>query len=350
MIYDDVTLEDFEAGFERALRECPDAATDARYLIADRDVRIRVVGRELAQEIDLPLVHLQTQPAEGSKPDLTVDFWDAEETGISCAFPESEEELGPYGLNRRSDDGRFVVEERDHQVTWLDLAEGKIVGCVAGTARRCLDERARPFHRQFTIWLKGQGVQSVHCGLIALGDQAVIFAGAGGSGKTTSSISCFRDGFSYLGDDFVGLEAMDDGSFTGHALYASCLVNVVHLKRFPDLEAHARPAHHPHEDKSVIYMAEISRERFLRKANICAVVLPRVVDQEETTFRPATKLESMLTFAPSSVMLLPVVGEKDLDKLAGLVDRVPSYWLELGRDVGRIPRGVEKIFAELGVT
>ncbi len=173
----------------------------------------------------------------------------------------------------------------------------------------------------------------------------MLFVGMGGAGKTTSSISCLRDGFGYLGDDFVGLEEAPDGAFTGHGIYASCLVTPQHLTRFPDLAPHAGAANHAHEDKSLIYLSRVFPERMEQSIPIGIVALPRVVDSEKTAFRPASKGEALLALAPTSVMFLPGANVRSLDKLAQLVERVPCYWLELGRDINNIPDTVRRMVA-----
>jgi hypothetical protein len=70
-----------------------------------------------------------------------------------------------------------------------------------------------------------------------------------------------------------------------------------------------------------------------------------VVGRGETSFRPASQAEALLALAPSSVMFLPGASARSLDKLGKLVECVPCYWLELGRDVDRIPDAVRRMMA-----
>ncbi len=152
-------------------------------------------------------------------------------------------------------------------------------------------------------------------------------------------------GFGYLGDDHVGLEVAPDGSFTGYSIYASCLMTPEHLTRFPDLAPHAGAANHAHEDKSLVYLSRLFPERMEQRISIGVVALPRVVGADETTFRPASKAEALLALGPSSIMILPGGNVRSLEKLAQLVERVPCFWLELGRDVDQIPDTVRRMVA-----
>jgi len=67
-----------------------------------------------------------------------------------------------------------------------------------------------------------------------------------------------------------------------------------------------------------------------------------VVDATETRTRPASKIEVLRQLAPSSLFGLPYgsSGRKSFDAMVGLVESVPTVWLELGRDLEGIPRAV----------
>ena len=49
---------------------------------------------------------------------------------------------------------------------------------------------------------------------------------------------------------------------------------------------------------------------------------------------------------PSCVFAMrPRAGREGIDWLARLVQHIPAYWLEIGRDLGDIPRRVDEILA-----
>jgi hypothetical protein len=231
-------------------------------------------------------------------------------------------------------------------MVWLDRTCDRIVGFTKSVTRLNLDERARPFHKMLSAWLEDRGVQFVHSGLITHAGKGILFVGNGGAGKSTSSISCLRAGMGYLGDDFIGL-GIEDGRFAGHGLYASCLLNVHHIKRFPDLQPLAHAPHYDYEQKFVLYLTEAFPNCLRQHIAIDAIMLPRVVDAEVTTFRPAKKAETLMAIAPTSVMLLPRPNRAAFERLTQLVQNTPSYWLELGRNVDRIPAAVQALAESL---
>jgi hypothetical protein len=278
-------------------------------------------------------------------PGLTIDIWSQEETGVK-GMPVTNYERGEVlSAITASPEGRYIKEERYDGLVLLDRRTSHVVGYRGSSDTLYVDERARPFQRLLSIWLDDRDFQLLHSGLVSWQGRGVLFVGKAGAGKSTSSIACLRGGFGFLGDDFVWYEDAGDGSFTGHGLFASCLVAPRQLTRFPDLAPHADPTNHAHDDKSLVFLSRLFPERMERIAAISVIALPRVVDSDETSFRPASNGEALLAMAPTSLLFRPGVSARSLDKLSKLVECVPCYWLELGRDVDQIPDAVRRMVA-----
>lgn len=346
---DGEAVKAMQAAFEDAMAARKEAVSVHHYTVAGIDVRLRIAGRRLAEEILPPFDHLRSG-APARKPEFTIDAWDQEETGIDGTPGGMHDDKEAFSVLTASPEGRYVAEERHDRMSWLDRRERHVVGYMGSADRLYVDERARPFQRLLSVGFNDRKIQLIHSGLVSWEGGGVLFVGMGGAGKTTSSISCLLDGFGYLGDDFLGLEETPDGSFTGYGIYASCLLTPGHLTRFPDLMPHAGAANHAHEDKSLVYLSRLFPERMEQSIAISVIALPRVVDSDKTSFCPASKGEALLALAPTSVMFLPGANVRSLDKLARLVERVPCYWLELGRDINQIPDTVRQMVAAAGQT
>lgn len=317
------------------------------YRVAGRVVRVRIVGPALADELEKSGRHLHIEPT-AEIPILSVDAWHATETGVELPGADLDPRLGQYGIMTASEDRRFVAEQRPHGMTWLDRQSGRAIACVTSVKRLHLDERARPFHRAMSLRLGEEGVQFIHAGLSTWKGRGALFTGMGGSGKSTTSISCLLGGLGYLGDDFIGLEQVADRRFHGHSLYGAALINLPHMRRFPALVAASVPGNHPHEEKSVAWLGDVPGARFESTTSIDAIVLPKVrLDSDDSRYERASPRESLLALAPSSVLYLPAARPRAMDSLGALVESVPSYRLLLGRDVTRIPERVKELLSTL---
>ena len=308
--------------------------------IADCPVRVRIAGARWAQIVRAAMGHLAIPGSPASA--LCIDVWDAEESGVPRVMPAQSEVSAPPILMRTSEDGHQVGEEREHSLIWLNRPENRIIGCVESTRLLNLDERARPFHKLISAWLEKNGIQFVHSGLVEHGGKGVLFIGNGGAGKSTASIACLRSGMGYLGDDFLGL-GMERGRFIGYGLYASCLLNVHHIKRFPDLEPLGHAPNHAYEDKFVLYLTSAFSRGLKQRATVDALVLPRVVEREFSSFMPATKAAALKAIAPTSVMYLPRPNRTAFERIAKLVENTPCFWLDLGRQIDSIPEAVKAL-------
>lgn len=330
-----------------ALVDCFERAAAARgyrefnLLLASHPIRIRVVGEAWANAVSSSMGHLAVS-GRASAPVLTVDVWDVEAAGVPAPPLSELDPGGPPILMRTSADGQFVGEQRPHSVTWLDRARERVVGFTRSARLLNLDERARPFHKMLSTWLESRGVQFVHSGLITHGEKGILFVGNGGAGKSTSSIACLRAGMGYLGDDFIGL-GLEEGRFVGHGLYASCLLNIHHIERFPDLKPLGHAPYHDFEDKFVLYLSEAFPGGIRRRVAVNALMMPRVVDAEVTTFKPAARAAALMAIAPTSVMFLARPNRAAFERLTQLVQNTPAYWLELGRRVDLIPNAVRAL-------
>ena len=341
--------------FETGLNAAPQAAFVGMYRFAGRLVRLRVLGPELARCARRPIAHLaerarvSADDTEAERPELTIDLWDESATGLACAGCVAHGDLTIQSRVTASHGGRFVVEERAQIVTAFDRAAGRIVGWVGDASRLTRYELGRPLHSHLLLWHRDRGVGAVHSGLVARDGQGVLFGGPGGSGKSTVSLTCLGAGLDYLADDYVGLEPDGDGGYRGYSLYSSTAVDPAHMRRcFPDLVRHEIPGVLPHEDKSLVLLAELFPRQLPRVAQVRAVALPRVTNGERTMIRPATTFDALLRLAPSSLMALPHAnsGAGGLDVLTDFVSSVPTFWLDLGRDLSSIPIAVERILEE----
>lgn len=340
-----------QAAFELAMERRPDCLCESFYTFAGRTVRFRIVGRELAEQIGRPFAHLVADTMISPVSDLAIDLWDQEEAGISCWGASTPHDVGSRQPSRDevltiSSSGRFVGHQLLRSRAWLDRQARHLIGWTRSASQLSLYERGKPFHPLLCVWYYDRDVQVIHAGLVSLNGKGVLLPGMGGVGKSTSAVACLCAGFDFLGDDYVGLQVLADGSFVGHSLYSSTWLEPDHMARFPVLPLHAIRGLYPWEDKSLILLSDLFPKRLERIAPIRVLALPRVVDSSQSRIRPASKGEGLREIAPTSLFgVTPRPGARGFKRLAQLVERIPSYWLELGRDLSQIPQRVEELLA-----
>jgi hypothetical protein len=333
---------------DRFSQACHDRAVDVHesfYIFGGRRVEFRVVGENLSGRILRPFAHLQVREDASAAIALTVNMWDETEIVTTGGNPFSNLQPGEMAPVEASSDGRFVSYLRPESWIGFDRRERSIATMIADTNRLTLYELGRPLHSPLLLWHRDLGLETVHAGLVALDGRGVLFVGEGGSGKSTASLSCMFAGFSYLSDDYVGLEALPDGSFDGHSLYCSTHLEPSQLRRFPELAPLAQPAKLAREDKWLVLLGDHCPERLSRVAPIEHIVMPVVTGASEPRMRVARKGEALLRLAPTSLLMLPHARRDGLEILGRLVESVPCHWLELGGAPERIPDRVAQLFA-----
>jgi hypothetical protein len=337
-----------QEAFARAKCAHADKVHESFYIFAGRVVQIRIIGHRLAGHIVCPFSHLWINEPPPTPPQLIIDLWDENETGIHCQANSTIDDHRWFEATVKSPDGRFIAQRLPNTVSCLDRQDEHIIGSIAWNDLIFIYERAKPLARLLLEWHNDRNIQIIHAGLVSLNDKGILFVGRSGSGKTTAALTCACAGFNFLSEDYVGLQGLLDGSFIGHSLYNSVFVETNHLTKFGDLAQFVIRGRPTFEEKSALILGQVFPDRLKRFAPIYALVLPRVVpDARVSQIRPASKGEALLALAPSSLLQIPSTGLRGFDKLAQLVEKVPCYWLEFGNSTSEIPYLAEQILKEM---
>ena len=337
-----------QLAFEQAIRRRSDRVHESLYLFGGYPVRVRVVGNQMAGQITRPFSHLKADRSDLGDPQLTIDLWDESETDIRCQVASLNGDSKFKKITAISSEGRLIAQQLKNVLTYYDRGANRIISSAVWRDQLSVYERCKPLARPLLEWHNDSNIQMIHASLVARYGHGILFAGKSGSGKSTSALTCLCAGFQFLSEDYVGLQQVPDGSFVGYSLYNSAFLRISDLARFPSIAPYVMKGL-PHEKKSGVVLSDVFPDRLARVVPIRALVLPRIVDTAKPKFYLASKGEALLSIGPSSLLQIPSrrLGVGGFDKLAQLVDRVPCYWLELGRDPNSVPSLVENILAQV---
>ena len=213
------------------------------FLLAGRTIRLEGAGSALLSRITPAFAHLP-HVCDETPADLTVLLWDTASTGQPLP------DLGAHRAVAGSPvtpilhgGGRsFVFHAFENAMSYLDHEERVGVYVVEDASTLPPWERACPLRALLTWWLAPQDLLLAHGAAVGSAEGAVVLAGPGGSGKSTTALSCFAAGMGYLGDDYV---LLDPTTRSVWSVYASAKLADEHLARFPGTACSPRQPNPP---------------------------------------------------------------------------------------------------------
>ena len=190
--------------------------------------------------------------------------------------------------------------------------------------------RGSPLQVILGAWLRCRGTQLTHVG--AVGDEAkcVLLAGKGGSGKTTTTLSCVLEGLNYLGEDYCLLTP--GNCPTVHSIYQTAKWTPQTRRFYPEYERFvANPASDPSE-KSLFFYQDLFPARIRVSLPARAIVSLSVGDTETPRMREIDLATTLKNLSFSTVRQLPFFDSSTLALIRQFAQSLPHYAMELGRD------------------
>jgi hypothetical protein len=333
-----------------ALIDAARAAIDAAgpqpvaFTLGGQAIRLVGAGPALLQRIAPAFAHLPTV-GEATAADLTVLVWDTASTGQPLPdLAEGGLRAGEPVTPLFHDGGRsFVFHAHEGAVSYLDHTQGLAVHAVRDAARLPPWERACPLRALLTWWMAPQRLLLGHGAAVGDAGGALLLTGPGGSGKSTTALACFGAGWGYLGDDYVLLDV--DGPRVW-STYGSAKLAPDHLARFPDLLTAEAPAPHDHPDaKRVGWPLRRRPEATIHDAPVRAIVMPTVAGVPTSTVTAVPASRALMALAPLTMFQTPGDPKATFALATALARGAPSYRLELGADMDRVPALLEGLLA-----
>ena len=102
------------------------------------------------------------------------------------------------------------------------------------------------------------------------------------------------------------------------------------------------------QEKALIFLEDHYPDKLTTGFPIRAILVPRITGLPETRLTKSSPAAGLRALAPSTIFQLPGARNDDFQNLIGIVKQVPSYDLELGTDLDRIPNAISGLLSEDG--
>jgi len=316
------------------------------YRIGDTTVCLSFAGDALLPHIAPALNHLRT--AESESPDLTICLWDSHSTGTTMCPPPWKRDRYTYrgdiwGYNS----GRIKTAFHwiEFSLNMLDLEINKGLFWVEDTSSLPFWVNASPLRTLLHWWLEKNGCQLVHAAAIGTKSGAVLLTGEGGTGKSSTALSCLRAGLSYLGDDFVVVRPKPEPVV--YSLYNSAKLNADHVGNYPELSRFLSNPEVMEGKKAVLFLYPGFTAQLVASMPLKAIVVPRIADECMSRVIRASSEDILRASAFTTMTLLPGAGIKTYEFLSQLSSLLPCFTLELGHDPALVAGAVTDLLETL---
>ncbi|MBE9201573.1 MULTISPECIES: serine kinase [unclassified Nodularia (in: cyanobacteria)] len=342
-------------GFERAAQ----ISTEVQYFyaIGKYNICLRFAGEGLIPQITPALSHLSIAPVP--QPDLTICLWDNVSTKtqlpllidslLTLIRRHWADYLGPRKEIKAYDGDRIrsnfhigpnilSVLDREQNLAcyWIDNAED-IPYWEKGSPLQTILNWWTSDHRQH---------QYVHAGAIGNPDGGVLLAGKGGSGKSSTALTCINSSLLYASDDYC-LVTSDPQPYVYSLYNTSKLKGQADLERFPHLADLVDNRDRLENEKAMLFLHQHHPQKIVQGFPIKAVLVPQITGKLDTHLRPISAGAALRALAPSTIFQLAGSGQTALQIMSSLVKQVPCYVLELGTDVTQIPNVILDLLSQL---
>ena len=337
-----------EAVLELAEQASRTGAREHAFRLCDGLVSLRAAGSGFEEHLTRALRHARVAPDPLQAPELRVFALDARAAGSrpppGWPFPYADQRhLERLHVTR---DRRVYLKLDEDTRTWhvFDRARRRAAIWTQDASRLPDWEQSFPL-RTLLGWLLAPSPSTLaHAAVVCDGERGLLLAGAGGSGKSTTTVACLEIGLTTCGDDFVAVTG--GAAPRAHALFDTIKLDERSLANFPRLATHVANSGSPPGTKARIHLSELSPPGLRSSCRLTAIVVPRVTSGETTRVAPLAKSAALRALVPSTVFLTRGAEIETATKLGALVRRLPTHELRIGGTPAEAALGLRSLLAE----
>lgn len=334
-------IENFDTAYASfcAEEQTSEAATSFCIQIANKfTVQIRLANEKLVSRFRPAVHHLVCQSVP--EPDLSVCIWESPTPGFRPYLT--------WGEHFRNISGDSVSK------MFCDPVECRLIAAnwqrnLALFWMQSFDqlmwwEDARPLIDILHWWLLSKKTYFIHSAAVGTEYGAALLVGQGGSGKSTTALTCLEAGLFYAGDDFCLVDRHKDVPLV-FGTYSSAKLHPWSLEKLPGLNAMVSPLRciNDGDDSKQMLFFDQSYSRLLAKEMpIRVILLPKVGSCQTSSITPVSHKTVLNALVPSTKEILKDYDVTDFYGVFALTKGIPSYQLTLGTDQAQLVDLIEK--------
>lgn len=169
----------------------------------------------------------------------------------------------------------------------------------------------------------------IHAAAIGTESKSVLITGPGGSGKSSTALTCALRGMDYVGDDYVVVERIDEPQVL--SIYNSVKYRWDTITRMPELKQLAKKYDRT-EEKGYFFFSDFSDSNIRTNMPLLGVILPVIGQEKRTTFIPEQSQKILLNLAASTIFQMPGSGNSTLKNIISILENLPFYRMSLGTE------------------
>lgn len=231
---------------------------------------------------------------------------------------------------------------------WVVFDTRSEVGLVVARTRADLPAWAvnAPFSLALHLAFAWRGARFLHGATLGLDGWGALIAGAGGAGKSATTISGLMQGLSTVGDDYVVVEFGETPQ--AWPVYRTLKQTPAALDRFPALRERTAAIPLNWHGKVEFDVDLVRPDCMAPRMTIGAILIPRQDGRGTTSFEPATPTAAFSALAPSTFSQLPGAGPAGFAHLTRLTRQLPAFRLHLGSDPAEIGASIRAFLERRG--
>lgn len=301
--------------------------------------RIRCSSDLMRQRLVAPLAHVLTEPGPRAV-SFTVDWADASGCDSAwTALPWSpQRRSAEQGTSEYLEAPYLFTAHGDAVLTGLDQSQQRTVAVVRSAQEWPPDHYHQSIFITLYQHLRQHRFHLIHAAAVGIDGKVVLLTGASGSGKTTTMLSCIRQGFEFYSDDATLLRRTADGVTEAVSLLGTINATPQTLAWFPELEPAAAPVAN-RTGKRLAMINAVYPGQAARRGLVAAIMVPEITGRPGTSLTPIGRGEVLSAVLPFSLDLHDSdAASGQLDFLIDAVQSIPCYRLRLGNDLNEVPR------------